>query len=212
MYDSDALRIAAATGVTIDRGGFDELLPQLAELTGASGYDRVVGEVLAFAALEMGDHDSASGLIAGFAADTPFADDYTTLFCASAATHVRTELSDAAGAAAAAAVIEPFSDRWAGLGTSPLSMGPVALALARHAAASGDPTAEALFDEAIRVSERAEAPAWLARSLVFAASFRRSTGDVRRADELANRARGLAATHQLPYVARRLGEFGPTSS
>ena len=122
-----------------------------------------------------------------------------------AALNVRVELGDRAGADVVAAALEPFPHRWSGAGTTPLSMGPTDLALARYAAFIGDhDTATARFADATASTTDVGAVAWLARGLVHEGIFlldigRRADGDdaLRRAGELADR-------HALPYVSRRL--------
>lgn len=203
LYDAETFALVSQVAVAFECGGLEHILPFVA--VDESAYGRVIGESMAAGALEVGDLATARALTAGFGPTASFSDDFVTLFCATAALHVRVELGDPAGAAAAEAVLAPFADRWAGAGNSPISMGPVALALARYAAFVGDdPRARALFDQVITGCERSGAPAWLARSLTHYAGYLRSQGERVAADEAAARARELANRHGLVYVNRRL--------
>ena len=212
VFDADALLFAGLAGIAIDRGGLEAMAasgPVSDERAEPGGYARATSETMAFAALEAGDPGPAHVIAAAFGPAAGFGDDYTTLYCATAALHVRVEIGDLEGAAPAASLLEPFVDRWAGAGTSPLSMGPIALAVARHRAALGDhDEADQLFAAAISLCETAGAPAWLARSLAHASVHARDCGDNDAATALATRSRDLAEQYALPYVARRLTAHG----
>jgi DNA-binding SARP family transcriptional activator/tetratricopeptide (TPR) repeat protein len=205
--DADVLLQAYRFAVALDRGGFDDA--GFSVRTTADpvkrGYRRPSIEATALASLESGRPDIAVSLVRRFGPDAPFPDDYTTLFCATAALHVRIELEDLDGAAAAVQVLSRYASRWAGAGTAPLSMGVVGLALARyHALCGKHDEARAQFREAVEIAERAGAVAWLARSLVFQGSFLTRTVDVAAGEAALARARELATLHGFPYVLRRI--------
>jgi DNA-binding SARP family transcriptional activator/tetratricopeptide (TPR) repeat protein len=205
QYDIDALSGAGALALAIDQGGLEELLPSIATTAAATSYRRVVTEALAFALLELGRTDEARVLVAPFNAGVGFPDDWVTLFCASAALHVRVELGDAEGVAAAEVPLRDYPHHWVSAGMTPLSMGFVALALARCAAFHGDPDrARSLFAEAAERTERVGAWAWLARGLVHEGAFLRESGDSSAADKTLARARDIATVRGFPYVIRRL--------
>ena len=129
-----------------------------------------------------------------------------TLCCGAAALHVRVELGDRHGAAAAAAVVADYPDRWAGAGGSPISLGFVSLALARfHAAEGRDARSVEHYARALTSAERAGAVAWQARTLVHHGAFLLERGEVVRGDDgVRRRPPTLADRHRLPYVHRRL--------
>ena len=205
FYDADTLLLAGMAAIAIDHGGLDDLIPFAVATAGSTAYERPVAEAMAFAMLEVGRTDLARSLTEPYGAHAGFPDDYTTLMGACAALHVRVELGDHDGAAAVAAVLDPFASRWAGAGTAPLSMGPVGLALARHRGALADADGAAnLFSAAVAATEANGAVAWLARSLVHQAAFLDDHGEVGEAREARARASSLADRHGLPYVRRRL--------
>ena len=207
-YDADALRLANDTAVALDRGGLEGLIPVAAAIAETSSYGRNVAETMAFAMLELGRSELAAGLIERYGASHDFPDDYMTLCCISAALHVRVELGDRVGAAAAARSLEPFPHRWAGAGTTPLSMGPTDLALARYAAFDNDQqTARARFADAVRSTEVGGAHAWLARCLVHQGGFLIGLGELDEGRDALRRADELATRYALPYVQRRLRAF-----
>ncbi len=204
-YDADVLDIASRAAFAIDRGGFEAMLAIRGRAASVGASSRSVAESTAFCALEAGLVNLAGQIVASFSPAAVFADDYTTLFCATAALHVRVELGDKDGAASAAAVLAPYPDRWAGAGSAPFSMGFVGLGLARHAAFVGDvELAASRFSAAVAMAEREGAFGWLARSLVHQGRFLREAGDARAAQTALERAAELAVTHGLPYVMRRL--------
>lgn len=211
FYDADTLLLAGLAAIAIDRGGLEELVPFAVATAGSTAYGRPVGEALAFAMLEVDRADLARSLRAPFGPQSGFGDDYTTLMAASAALHVSVELGEAKGATAAAAadLLAPYGDRWAGAGTSPMNAGPVSLALARYQAARGDDAAAAdLFAASLAMTEAGGAVAWLARTLVHQAAFLHDRGDVVPAAAARARAAELAVRHELPYVQRRLQSAG----
>ena len=123
---------------------------------------RALGESMAFATLEIGRRDLAEQLVAPFGPSSGWPDDWTTLFCQTAALHVRIELDDRTGADAIATLLTPFPHRWTNAGSSPIGMGPVCMALASYAEMCGDgATAAVGFADAVRISEGMRAPAWL---------------------------------------------------
>ena len=205
-YDADVLLLSGRAAFTIDRGGIEELVRHAIKAIDVGAYVRSTAEILAFGALEAGLTDLARELTAPFGADTAFPDDYMTLCCGAAALHVRVELGDRDGAAAAAAVVADFPDRWAGAGGSPISLGFIGLALARfHEAEGRDSLADEHFARALTSAERAGAVAWQARTLVHHGAFLLDRGDVSAATKALDAAAVLADRHKLPYVHRRLG-------
>ena len=203
VYDDETIYFSSQVAIRLDRGGLETIgsLPMPAK----SAYTRVVAETSAFAMLELGLADAAAAFVAPYVDSRSWPDDYTTLCCATAALHVRVEIEERVGAAAAAEVLTSYERRWASAGTSPLSLGPVSLALARHASSLGDhDRARVLADDAVTTCERAGAVAWLARSLVHRGDILASGGDSALAAESRTRARLLATRHRLPYVLRRL--------
>jgi len=204
-YDADALALAGMAAIAIDHGGLEELIPFAVATAGSTAYDRVIAECIAFAVLEVGRTDLARSLTEPFGPHAGFPDDYTTLVGAAAALHVRVDLDDLEGAAEAADLLDPYAARWAGAGTSPLSMGPVRLALARHRLALGDDEGAADgFAASVAMTEANGAVAWLARSLTHQAVFLDARGDVAGAREARSRAGSLATRYGLPYVQQRL--------
>ena len=204
-YDADTLLLAGVAAIAIDHGGLEDLIPFAVATADSTAYARPVAEAIAFAMLEVGRADLARSLIEPFGGHAGFPDDYTTLMGAGAALHVRVELGDLDGAAPVAELLEPFAERWAGAGTSPLCLGPVSLALARHRAAVGDADGSAShFTAAVARTEANGAVAWLARTLVHQARFLDDQGDGGDARDARARAGSLAQRHGLPYVRRRL--------
>jgi hypothetical protein len=159
---------------------------------------------MAFAVLETGDRELAAQLVAPYGPEAGWNDDWTAVFCMTAALHVRTELGDRPGAAAIAAQLALYGDRWATAGTSPINAGPASLALARYAALVDDDTADSLFAKAVAASEQMSSPAWIARSRVHQGSHWYRTGRAAEAETALGQARELAERHGLPYVLRRL--------
>ncbi len=209
-YDADVLYLASRCGLALDLGGFESILDFATHAAGTTGYRRALPESIAFGALEAGRPDVARSLVDPFGPEAGFPDDYTTLFCATAALHVRIELGDADGAGSAARCLAPYADRWAGAGTIPYCMGVVGLALARYDAMGGDTErARGRFADAIALADRSGAVAWLARSLVHHGVYLLGVGDRAEGDEALARARRLAETHRLPYVLRRLNALAP---
>ncbi len=209
-YDADVLYLASRCGLALDLGGFEMILDFATQAAGTTGYRRAVPESIAFGALEVGQTDRARSLVAPFGPDSGFPDDYTTLFCATAALHVRVELGDADGARSAARCLGPYAHRWANAGTIPSSMGIVGLALARYDAMTGDTDrARDRFAEALALSERSGAVAWRARGLVHHGRFLLDIGDTAAGQQSLAEARRLARTHRLPYVERRLDALVP---
>ena len=205
--ESEVLIQTYRFAVALDLGGFEEdgFFGGMTSGPARRGYRRPLGEAMAFAALENGHPDIAAFLVTRFGPNAAFPDDYTTLFCATAALHVRVELGERVGAAAAAQALSGYASRWAGAGTAPLGMGVVGLALARYFALCGDHgKARAQFREAVGIAERAGAVAWLARSLVHQGAFLIETGDNAGGEAALVRARELANLHRFPYVLRRI--------
>jgi DNA-binding SARP family transcriptional activator/tetratricopeptide (TPR) repeat protein len=204
-YNADVLYLGGMAAIAIDHGGFEELAPIAVMTAGSEEYPRATGESMAFAMLEIGQVDVAGALVAPFGPSSEWPDDWTTLFCQTAALHVRVELDDRAGADAVAELLAPYPNRWTNAGSSPICMGVVGLALARQSAMCGDDDLAAVrFAEALRISERMGAPAWTARGLVHHGSFLAGTGDSSGAARAYARAAELASRHGLPYVQRRL--------
>jgi len=192
----------------MDVGGLDQLIPFAVSTAGDSPYGRAVSEVVAFAMLEIGRADIASELVGAFDVSSGFADDYMAVCCMTAAVHVRVSLGDRPAVDAIAHRLAPFSGRWAGAGTTPLSMGPTDLALARALAMSGNVTdASAAFDRCVQQLETNEAYPWLARALVRQAQFSNEAGDASAADAAADRAAALADRFALVYVSRQLAQL-----
>ena len=207
-YDSESLMLANDLALAMDVGGLEELIPFAVSTAGESPYGRAVSEVVAFAMLEIGRTDIASELVDAFDVSSGFADDYMAVCCMTAAVHVRVSLDDRPAADAFARRLAPFSGRWAGAGTTPLSMGPADLALARALAISGNVTdASATFDRCVKQLETNEAYPWLARALVRQAQFLNETGDAAAADAAADRAAALADRFALVYVSQQLAEL-----
>ncbi len=204
-YDADVLLLAGMAAIAIDHGGFEEMVPFAVSTAGGDAYTRALGESMAFATLEIGRRDLAEQLVAPFGQSSWWPDDWTTLFCQTAALHVRVELDDRIGADAIATLLTPFPHRWSNAGSSPIGMGVVCMALARYAEMCGDEAVAAVaFADAVRISEGMRAPAWLARSLFHQGCFLQRAGDPSAAAEAHARASELAERHQLPYVRRRL--------
>ncbi len=205
FYDTDTILLTGIAAIAIDHGGLEDLVPFALSTVGETTYERVACEAIAFAMLEVGRADLARSLTAPYGPDAEFVDDYTTLVGFCAALHVRVELDDPEGAAAVAARLEPYADRWTSPGMSPLSMGPTALALARQRAAAGEADeAERLFAAAVAMTEANGAVGWRARSLVHQATFLADQGDAAAARQARAEARALAERIGLPYVLRRL--------
>ncbi len=205
FYDTDTILLTGIAAIAIDHGGLEDLVPFALSTVGETTYERVACEAIAFAMLEVGRADLARSLTAPYGPDAEFVDDYTTLVGFCAALHVRVELDDPEGAAAVAARLEPYTDRWTSPGMSPLSMGPTALALARQRAATGEADeAERLFAAAVAMTEANGAVGWRARSLVHQATFLADQGDAAAAHQARAQARALAERIGLPYVLRRL--------
>jgi DNA-binding SARP family transcriptional activator len=202
-YDADVLYLAGVAAIALDRGGVEDLIPAI-ETVGNGAYGRTTAESMAFAVLETGDHHVAAELVAPYGPEAGWADDWTTVFCMTAALHVRTELGDRSAAETIATALRPYADRWATAGTSPINTGPASLALARYAAMVGDEAAEGLFARAVAHSERMSSPAWIARCRVHQGCHWRRTGSAADADAALSTARDLAERHALPYVLRRL--------
>jgi tetratricopeptide (TPR) repeat protein len=204
-YETNVLYLAAIGATAFDRGGVEALVPAATPLIEHSAYGRSVAEVLAFVMLQIDQPDVAASLVDRFDATATFTDDYMTLCAMSAALHVRIDLGDTAGAAAIAEALTPYARRWACAGTSPLSMGPTALALARHAASLHDhETARRHFDAAVEMTVRAGAQPWLARTLVFRATHHIELGEFELGHTALERAGAIAGRYGLPYVERRL--------
>jgi hypothetical protein len=202
--------LAARVAVAIDHGGLEDLIPFAVETAGSTTYGRVASEAVAFSMLELGRPDLARSLVEPFAHGNDLPDDYTTLLGAAATVHVRIELGDVEAAEPAAALLAPYADRWSGAGISPLTMGPVSLALALHRAALGDDRADADFVESVAACETNGAVGWLARSLAHQADFLDVHGDLAGAAGARSRAWDLATRHGLPYVLRRLDAVAST--
>ncbi len=204
-YDADTFLMSGRLAAAIDVGGLDELLPVAIATAQSSAYNRPLSEALAFAMLELRRSDIARMLVEPFGPSAAFPHDWVTLFCATAALHVRVELGDTAGASAAMQPLADHPNRWAAAGSTPLSMGVVDLALARHSAFEGnDDLARSQFAEAIGLAGRAGAVGWLARGLVHQGLFLRQVGDESGGRAALDRARELAVRHGFPYVIRRL--------
>ena len=204
-YDADTLLLGATAAIAIDHGGLDDLIPFAVATVGTTAYERTSAECVAFGMLEAGRDDLARSLVEPFGPGAGFPDDFTTLAGATAALHVRVELADLDGAAPIAQLLAPYASRWAGAGNSPLSLGPVRLALARHRCALGDDEGAAeLLAASVAMTEANGAVAWLARSLTHQAAFLVSFGDVAGAEAARSRAGSLADRYGLPYVRRRL--------
>ncbi|MEZ5296551.1 MAG: BTAD domain-containing putative transcriptional regulator [Ilumatobacteraceae bacterium] len=210
QYGADVLMLSGKVALTVDRGGFEQLLGAVVNRLDLGGYQRSTAEILAFGALEAGLPERAVALVDLVPPDTGFPDDYMRLCSATAALHVRVELGRRGEADAIAAVLDGFEDRWAGGGTSPVSCGFGSLALARLAAADGDHDAAARwFDRAFDSARRAGAVAWLARTHVWHGEFLHGIGDTDAAGVAYEQARAIATRHRLLYVHRRLGELAP---
>jgi DNA-binding SARP family transcriptional activator len=210
-YDAAVLYLAGIAAVAIDRGGLEDMIPFMMETADESAYGRTTAESMAFGMLEFGRADLATKLVARFGPDDPIPSDWSTLFCLNAGLHVRVELGDRVGADSLAAQLAPYSERWTNAGTSPISIGPAAMSLARYAAMCGDDgAARRLFERSVAICEAMRAPAWLARSLTFQGQYLVEVGDAAVGAAALDRARELARRHQLPYVQRRLGGAPPS--
>jgi len=206
-YDTEALELAYLAAVALEHGGVEDLIPVAQDVASSSPYGRTVAETIAFSVLEIGRHDVAAELVAPFGRATPFPDDYMTLACMSAAVHVRVDLGDVSAAAAIADLLRPAARRWASAGTTPFSMGPTDLALARCAAATGDDDeARRRFAAAVDLAEAAGAEPWLARTLAHQARFLTAIGDDEAGEAALDRAAELARRYGLVYVQRRIGQ------
>jgi hypothetical protein len=207
LYDGDTLWMAGRLAVAQDIGGLEELLSFATTTASTSAYSRGAAEALAFALLELGSVDEARSIVAPFGPKAAFPDDYSTLCCAAAALHVRVELEDRPGAEVAAAQLVDYPERWAAAGSSPLSMGSVALALARFEAMRGDVgAARSSYLAAEEFHESNGAVAWLARTLTHSGRFLVDIGDTGPGERALARARELADVHGFVYVRRRLDE------
>ena len=203
-YDADVMRLIGVAAISIDRGGLETMVDFAVAMAQQSAYRRPTSESMAFAMLELGAVDVARQLISPFGSSTSFVDDWTTVFSATAALHVRVELG-ADGVAGLFEFLTPYSDRWSCCGTAPISMGLVSLALARGAAALGDSDrARTLFETAVAEHDRIGAVSWLARSLVHQGIFLREAFDASVGETALERAADLAERHGFPYVRRRL--------
>lgn len=207
-YDAEALMLANLMALRLDRGGLDDLIPLALTTAVESAYGRTVAETFAFAMLELGRADLAATLVESFDASSEFPNDYMSLCCMTAALHVRVELGHRDAAASIAGKLAPFGNRWASAGTTPSSMGPTKLALARELALRGETSqAAAAFADAVGLIESNDAFPWLARALVHQARFLHDTDDGAGAAVAVERAARLAERFGLIYVERRLDQL-----
>jgi hypothetical protein len=204
-YDADTLAWTGRVAVALDRGGVEELLAAARGLAATTSYQRPFAEGSAWACTETGSTEMAAALVAPYGVGAPFPNDLTTLFTMTAAVHVRVSLADRDGAAAIAELLRPYRDRWANVGTAPMNVGLVVLALARADALAGDDDAARLgFEAAVAGHERLGAMSWLARSLEHQGRFLQERGEVDAATTALDRAAAIADRHSLVYIRRRL--------
>jgi tetratricopeptide (TPR) repeat protein len=212
-YDADGMLLIGQVAIATDIGGLEHLIDFAVAVAMESTYERATAESMAFSMVELGKVDIARKLVKPYGASTAFVDDWTTLFSATAALHVRVELESLEGVAGLYELLTPYSGRWSCCGTSPINTGLVDLALARAAAALGDTDrAVTLFDTAVSEHERIGALSWLARSLVHQGNFLRETFGTASGDAALKRAADLADRHGFPYVRRRLDLAGRAHS
>jgi DNA-binding SARP family transcriptional activator len=208
-HQTELIAMVCTLAVAVDRGGLEELLDTLDEMSAdIGGYGRGFTEIFAMVLCEVGRLDEARAVVAPFVDVTDNPDDWTWCWIMAAAAHVRADLGDAPACAELAAVLEPYRGRWVTPGSGTGSFGLVDLALARALATAGDADgARKAFATAVAGHEALRTPAWLARALAHQAVFLASTGDAddrAAAEAAAQRARALAEDHGFPYVLRRL--------
>jgi tetratricopeptide (TPR) repeat protein len=136
--------------------------------------------------LDQAREDFETALADGFAS---LPRDVNWLDSLSVATNACLLLKDLERARELRTLLEPYADQIDVNARGSLHAGSVAYLLARLAAMCGDnPTADQLYEQAIQLDQRAAALAWVLRDLRHHSNFLHTTGQRKRATDVARRA------------------------
>jgi DNA-binding SARP family transcriptional activator len=203
--DSDLIRAAVELAIRHDLGTDGPPFGLLAGFAAGTGFEPTLREYLSAIALEADAHADVAALLPPPGHVPPARrNDHAMLLTHTAAAHVRADLGDADAAAVLVERLAPFAGRLTSVGAAPPTFGLVDLALARVLSVIGRrDEARAAFAAAVTGHERAGAPAWLARSLLYQGGFLVEAGEVDAGGAALARASAIAERYRLVHVARR---------